>query len=424
MSEAAARGPRRGLGVYLDLLATPGAVVFVPAGVVARLPISMLGIAIVLLVQGAYGSYALAGGVAAAYAVVSSLCSPLVARAVDARGQAKVMRPAIAVHLVGMTALALATTLEAPVPVLFAAAALMGATIGSVGALVRARWNHVLTRDADPGGSAGRSAARLSTAFSLESVLDEVVFATGPVIVTAVAAAFAPVAALAVAALAVAAGAGVLLAHRSSEPPPTRGHRASAGGGVLTAAGMPLLIVVFVAAGTVFGAVEVVTVAFTASAGVPWAAGLVLAGYAIGSLLAGLVYGTLAFTSTTGRRFVTSALAFGAGVGVLAAVGGVDALASVPVLAAVLFVAGSAISPMLISGTALVREVVAPARLTEGLTWVGTSLGLGVAAGAAGAGAWVDTAGARSALSLPALCGGAVVLVVVLAGRSHLRPHR
>lgn len=416
MSAARPSGPRKGLGVYLDLLAAPGAAVFVPAGVLARLPISMLGIAIVLLVQGAYGSYALAGGVAAAYAVVSSLCSPLVARAVDARGQAAVMRPAIAVHLAGMAALAVAATAQAPVPVLFAAAALMGATIGSVGALVRARWNHVLTRDAGEG-----SEARLSTAFSLESVLDEVVFATGPVIVTAVAAAIAPVAALAVAGVAVAGGAGVLLAHRSSEPPPTRARRSESGTGVLTTPGMPLLIVVFVAAGTVFGAVEVVTVAFTASAGVPWAAGLVLAGYAIGSLLAGLVYGTLSFASSAGRRFVLSALAFGAGVGVLAAVGGIDALASVPVLGVVLFVAGSAISPMLIAGTALVREIVAPGRLTEGLTWVGTSLGLGVAAGAAGAGAWVDAAGARSALSLPALCGAVVVLVVLIAGRANLR---
>ena len=401
-------GPR-GLAVYTDVLSTPGAKVFVAAGLVARMPISMLGIGIVVLVQSGYGSYRAAGLVAGTYALVSSLCSPLVARAVDRHGQARVMRPAIAVHLAGLSALVLTASLGAPLLLVAAAAVVMGTTIGSVGALVRARWAHVL------GG------ARLSTAFSLESVLDEVVFATGPVLVTVAATALWPPAGLVAAAVAVGAGGAVLLAQRSTEPPVTRA-RPARGTAVLASPGMPVLLVVFVAAGAVFGSVEVVTVAYTAAAGVGWSAGVVLAVYAIGSLLAGLAYGTVAWRAGAGRRFALGGLGFAAGVALLALVSALDALDSVVVLAALLFVAGSAISPTLIAGNALVGDLVAPTRLTEGLTWISTSLGLGVAGGAALGGAWVEAAGARSALVLPALCGALAAVVVTAGWRAIVRP--
>ena len=358
----------RGLAVYADVLATPGAKVFVAAGLLARLPISMLGIGIVVLVQAGYGSYRAAGAVAAVYALVSSVCSPLVARAVDRHGQARVMRPAIAVHLVGLSALVVLASVGAPVVLVAAAAVVMGTTVGSVGALVRARWAFVL----DP--------ARLSTAFSLESVLDEVVFATGPVLVTVLATALWPPAGLVLAAVAAGAGGAVLLAQRSTEPPATCA-APRRGSAVLASPGMPVVLLVFAAAGAVFGSVEVVTVAYTQARGVGWSAGLVLAVYALGSLLAGLAYGTVAWRASAGRRFAVGALGFAAGVGLLALVRAIDALDSVVVVGALLFVGGSAISPTLIAGNALVRELVAPSRLTEGLTWVSTSLGLGVAAG-------------------------------------------
>ena len=433
----------RGLGVYREVLAVPGAPVLVTSGLVARLPISMLGIGIVLLVEAEYGSYAVAGGVAAAYAVVSSVCSPLVARAVDRAGQARVMRPAIAVHLAGVSALLVAATAHAPLWVLFAAVAVMGSTIGSIGALVRARWLHVLTRahrqdeagspgppaEADPGGSAGggrasgggasgggaRLEGRVDTAFSLESVVDEVVFITGPLIVTAAAAAVSPVLGLVVAAVAVGTGGAVLLAQRDTEPPPAPG-RAAKGSSVVGARGMVTLLTVFLACGGVFGAVEVVVVAFTESRGVPAAAGLVLAAYALGSLLAGLGYGAVRWRVPPGRRFIAASLVFAAGMVPVAVV------SAVPPLAAVLFVAGLAVAPTLIAGNALVREVVAPSRLTEGLTWLSTALGVGVAAGAAVGGAWVDAEGARSALALPALCGAVAVAVVALGHRRLLAP--
>jgi predicted MFS family arabinose efflux permease len=93
----------------------------------------------------------------------------------------------------------------------------------------------------------------------------------------------------------------------------------------------------------------------------------------------------------------------------------------VALLAVVVFVAGFAISPMLISGNALVQELVAPTRLTEGLAWIATSIGLGVAAGSALTGAAVDALGAHRAFTVPVVAG-LLAAVVVLVFARWLRP--
>ena len=150
---------------YREVLARPGATAFSAAGVLARLPMSMVGIGIVLMVSDIYGSYGLAGRIAAVYVIVHSLCSPVLARLVDRHGQARVMRPAIACTVVALAALVAIASVHGPTGPLYAAATLAGASIGSVGALVRARWSHVLK---DP--------RHIHTAYSLESALVDLVF--------------------------------------------------------------------------------------------------------------------------------------------------------------------------------------------------------------------------------------------------------
>jgi len=396
---------------YRDLLREPGAAAFAAAGLLARLPISMLGIGIVFLVEGATGSYGTAGTVAAVYAVVQAVCSPLVARLVDRHGQAAVMRPAVLVHVLGIVALVVLAAVGAPVAALWAAAVVMGSSIGSVGALVRARWSWVLTR------AGGAVTARLHTAFSLESVLDEVVFLVGPVAVTVLATQVGPSWALLAAAAAVTLGGALLFAQRATEPAPS-GQRPAVGTGVLRSAGMVVLVVAFAFLGVVFGSVEVITVGFTEERGRPGLAGAVLALYAAGSLVAGVVYGAVQWRSSDARRFL---LAMPLMAVLLVPVALVD---SVPALAVALVVAGIGISPTIISGSALVRALVEPARLTEGLTWVSTAMGIGVSVGAAAAGHAIDRAGASDALLLTVLAGAGAALTVLVSGRWLTAPHR
>ena len=58
---------------YGRVLRYPGALRFCATGLVARLPISMVGLGVVLLVERATGSYGLAGAVSAVYLLAHPL---------------------------------------------------------------------------------------------------------------------------------------------------------------------------------------------------------------------------------------------------------------------------------------------------------------------------------------------------------------
>lgn len=398
------------LGPYRDVLARPGAAAFSAAGVIARLPMSMVGIGIVLMIQAAHGSYGLAGTVSAVFVLAQAACSPQLARLVDQHGQARVMRPAVAVSASAISTLVLCAVMGAPVWTLYVAAVLGGATIGSFGALVRARWSHVLD---DP-----RS---VHTAYSLESALDELVFVVGPILATTLATAVTPAAGLVVPVVGMVLGGFWFLSQRGTQPAPHPRVAVTATDGtpvrrtsVMRSWGMVVLAVVFVAMGAIFGATDVATVAFAEEAGRPGLAGVILAVFACGSLISGLLYGARHWTTPLWRRFAIGmvALAVGASLFVL-----VDSLV---MLAVVMFVAGFAIAPTLINGNGLVQHFVVPERLTEGLTWVSTSLGVGVSAGSSLAGALIDRQGSHGGY-LVVVGSGVLAVLATLAALRTLR---
>ena len=100
----------------------------------------------------------------------------------------------------------------APVPHLLAA--LSGVTMPNIGAAVRARWSY-----------AAADRRVLDTAFALEAVNDEVVFIVGPTVTALLSAAWHPWAGLATAAVFAAVGTALLVAQRSTEPPLRRVER-------------------------------------------------------------------------------------------------------------------------------------------------------------------------------------------------------
>ena len=383
---------------YREVLARPGALAFSSAGVLARLPMSMVGIAIVLAVPEVYGSYGLAGQVTAVYVIVHSVAAPLLAHLVDRHGQARVMTPALRVAGLGIIGVIVAIGTAAHPAWVFAGAAVAGASIGSVGALVRARWTYVL-RDPD----------RIHTAYSLESALDELVFVVGPVVATVLATSVAPTAGLWLPAAAVLVGGWLLLSQRSTEPPVV--HRApdAVGGGILRSGGMVVLTLVFAAVGSIFGATDVATVAFAEEQGSKATAGAVLAVFALGSMISGLGYGLRHWTSPLWRRFALGVLALAAGVSLFFVV------SSLPMLAAVMFVTGFTIAPTIVNGNGLVTSFVRHDQLTTGLAWVGTALGVGVSIGSAAAGAVIDNRGAHGGFLVVAASAAFAVASTLVA---------
>lgn len=383
---------------YRAVLARPGALAFSAAGALARLPMSMVGIGIVLMISEIYGSYGLAGRIAAVYVVVHAVCSPVLARLVDQHGQARVMRPAIALTVVALGALVWVASAQGPTTLLYAAAGLAGASVGSSGALIRARWSHALQ---DP--------RQVHTAYSLESAVDELIFIVGPVLATVLATGVHPAGGLVVPMLAVVVGGLWLFAQTATEPPTVRREPGVRSRSVLRSPGMVVLLVVFIGMGAIFGATDVATVAFAEERGNKAAAGVILAVFAAGSLIAGLGYGARHWQSPLWQRFAIGMVALAAGVSLFFLV------TTLTALAAVMFVAGFAIAPTLINGNGLVQHFVERGRLTEGLTWVGTSLGFGVALGSSVAGEAIDRTGSHGGFLVVGLAAAASVVATLVS---------
>lgn len=386
---------------YAAVLRVPGALRFSAAGALARLPMSMVGIGAVLMVQGLYDSYAMAGRVAAVLGLAQALLAPQIGRWVDRHGQRRVLLPALIVSVTGLGGLVTAAVLGAPEWVLWPFAVLAGGSQGSYGAMVRARWNHALD-----------DARRLHTAYSLESSIDELVYIVGPVLATTLATAVAPPSALVLAGVAAMVGGLLFVVQRATEPPvvaPDAGVRHRP---VFLTPGMPVMVLVFMAMGVIFGSMEVVTVAFAEELGSKGMSGVVLAVFALGSMVAGLAYGAKHFTSPAYRRFVIGMAMLGPGVSLFLLA------QSLWVLAAVMFVAGLAIAPTVITGNGLVQDMVGRHQLTEALTWVGTSIGIGASLGAAFAGARVDAAGAGAGFLVTVGAGWFATLLTLAAART------
>ena len=258
----------------------------------------------------------------------------------------------------------------------------------TIGSLVRSRWSSTLH-----GGPA------LRTAYSWESVLDEVIFVVGPPAVTIGAVhAGAPAALVGVAAIGLFGGL-LFLAQRRSEPPLVERaveHRGSA----LTEPWLRVLILIMFFLGGIFGCVEVVTIARADELDRLPAAGVLLALYAFGSLVAGLTYGWKRPALPLRRQMVIGSLAMALLTPLFFLAAG-----SLTVLGVTAVVCGLAISPTLIVGFALVEELAPAERLTESLTWLSTGIALGVALSAAVSGSFIDAHGARPAYLVAAGCG-------------------
>lgn len=386
---------------YTAVLRTPGALRFSAAGSLARLPMSMVGIGAVLMVQGLYDSYAMAGRVAAVLGLAQAFLAPQIARWVDRRGQRTVLLPALAVSAVGLGGLITAAVLGAPEWVLWPFAVLAGGSQGSYGSMVRARWNHALD---DP--------RRLHTAYSLESSIDELVYIVGPVLATVLATAVAPSSALVLAVIVAVVGGLLFVVQRTTEPPVVVPDAEVRSRPVVLTPGMPVMVLVFVAMGIIFGSMEVATVAFAEELGNKGMAGVVLAIFALGSMLAGLTYGARHFSSPAARRFVIGMAALGPGVSLY------FLASSLWTLAVVLFVAGLAAAPTIITGNGLVQDMVGRHQLTEALTWVGTSIGIGASLGAWLAGARVEVAGADAGFLVTVGAAWFATLLTLAASRT------
>ena len=364
------------LNRYREILSLPGALAFSAAGVLARAPMSMVGISLILMVRELYGSYSLAGVISAVNVIAFAACAPLVSRLVDRYGQAQVMFPAITVSVSSLIALIIAALNGADPVVLMILAAIMGATSGSMGAMVRARWAYVTDNPSE-----------LQAAYAMEAAFDELVFVLGPVLATLLASAVHATAGLWVAVTCQMVGSFAFLLQSKTQPPINRRLGGEKLPSVLRNPAMIVLAITFVATGAMFGALDLSVVANADAVNLSSMAGVVLAAMSLGSLISAVIYGAKVWPQPLWKLFI---------IGVVLMAVGVSPFVVAPnliILGIFMFVAGLAIAPTMTNVNTIVQRISPASRLTEGLTWMSTAMTVGVSLGSGVTGPVIDSSG-------------------------------
>ena len=385
---------------YAEILRLPGTLKFTSFAFIARLPIAIEGLGIVLFVTNARGSYALAGVLTGLYALAGSVAQPFTGRIADRWGQRRILPILATLQSTFLVAFVFAVNLRWSTGVLVLIAVALGASQPAIGGMVRARWaSHV------------SNPAQVRTGFAIESLLDEAIFIIGPPLATFLALSIAGGAPLIASAILVFSGSLLLASQRRTEPPRTQREdvrdRMPVG---------PLLVIVLATAclGIVFGALEIAFVAFADEVGQRGMTGVLYAVYSLASLFAGLWFGAHHYRATLSKqwRAVCAAL--------MVATILLPFAATMPALLVFSFIAGFAVSPSLIIGLTLVEKTMPMSRLTEALTWALSVIGVGMALAAAISGALVQDHGARAAFIVCAL-GGVLAFLVTAVGQPVLR---
>ena len=382
---------------YAQIFRAPGAKGFAAAAFVARMPMAMAPIGIVAMLSQTHGEYWLAGAVSATFAIANAIVSPQISRLVDRYGQSAVVAPAMLVSVVAFVALILAANQGWPIWTLFVSA-LLAATMPSISAMVRARWSELFS---------GRP--ELNTAFAFESSADELVYIAGASVSVALSVSVFPEAGMIAGTAFLALGTIAFLLQRGSEPKVRLHDRVTARGSAIRLRPVQIITLALVFVGAMFATAEVSAVAITEALGQASAASLVIGVYAIGSFVLGLVLGALNPKMALHRQLMIA-------VGVLAvtSIPLLFSTGSVAALAVAVFISGIAISPTFITAFGLIERRVPESMLTEGVTWVMTGIGIGMALGSFTAGWVVDAYGPQHGFWVSVAAGAASALIVAL----------
>ena len=386
---------------YIAVLSLPGLGRLLGAALIGRLPQGMSTLAILLLVRGATGSYAAAGAAVGAYALASAAVAPVQGRLVDRFGRLRVLPPAAVAQGIVLIALVLSADGRAGNVPLVLLSGLAGALVPPIAPTVRALLREVIT---DP--------QMRETAYALESVAQELVWITGPLLVALVISATSAKSAVLLLGVVCIAGTSLFARSPLARDHPTRRPR-RAGSAVLATAGLRVLLGPIALMGVGIGAIEVGLPSLALHAGSRSASGVLLALWSLGSMVGGLWYGLRVWSSSLVMRYrVLLVLDVAFCVPLIFA-------RSIAVGAVCSLLAGLAIAPLFSCQYALVGRGVTPGSETEAFTWMTAALVAGIAAGAALGGAVIASSGVSAPFVLA--CAATTLAAILAIGlRGHL----
>lgn len=388
------------LSRYSRLLALPHLQAAIIASVIGRLPIGIAGLAILLLVHKATGSFAQAGATTASYVLGLAAVAPLLGRLIDRRGPRRILAACGVMYPAALGALLAALAWSAPVWIILPIAGTAGASLPPITVCMRTFLRRRLGED-----------PLLATAYSLESVLIESIFIIGPILVSTIVAAASPAWAVAFAGGCASLGTFLFL----KAPPLASWHieqrrAAMSMFGPLEQRRFLLLLVVILCYSIAFGLVEIGVTAFASEAGAPALAGLMLGLMSVGSVCGGLTYGSRGWRLPLSRQFTITLAIMGGGIAPLAM------LASPPLFTAFAVATGLAMAPALTIQSMLVARIAIPEHATEAFTWSSTGLLAGVGIGLAGGGMLLESGTSAAVLA----AGAATALAAALLSKGLL----
>lgn len=392
---------------YRHVLRLPHALrAFVPA-LLGRLSLAMVTLALVLAVEAATGSFAVAGAAAGAFGLTNVVASPFRARVVDRWGQRRSLNLLAGIYATGLLALAALTGvhgwLRGSGTWIVVVAACAGLFAPPLGAAMRVLW-----------GAITSSMALRTRAYTVDAVAEELLFTVGPLVVALVVAVASPSAALVVAATASVVGTlGMTSSSASRALTGQAMTAATASGRPLRQRGFRPVLVALVGAGIILGVIEIAASAFATNAGARELAGPLMAGFAGGSAIGGLAYGTRDWRSDPSRRLLVL------GLGMAIATGTLIVAPTILTIGAILVVVGLFLAPSLVTGYLLADLYTVTEVRTEASSWINTSVNAGAALAVTTGGAAIDRFGVDAAI---AAAVAAASLCLLLPAVQLLRP--
>ncbi|WP_112673720.1 MFS transporter [Agrobacterium tumefaciens] len=386
---------------YREIFRAPGAKGFSAAGFFARLPIAMAPIGIVAMLSQTHGEYWLAGAVSATFALTNAAVAPQISRLVDRKGQSSVLVPATIISVIAFAILIIATNQRWPAWTLFLSA-FLAAAMPSIPAMMRARWTEIF-----------RDRPELNTAFAFESAADELVYIAGASLSVGLAVSLFPEAGMMISTASLALGTFAFLLQRSTEPKVRSFESGSRQHSAIRLRSVQIITVALIFVGSTFATAEVSAVAITKELGQPEAASLVIGVYAIGSFVVGLLLGAINPKMPLQRQLLIAVSVLA-----LTALPLLFASTTVSMLAFAVFLSGVAISPIFITAFGLIERRVPESMLTEGVTWVMTGIGIGMALGAFISGWVIDNFGPSNGFWVSIAATLSTVTIISLGQRS------
>lgn len=380
------REPRWLFKIYSELFATPGAKRIASAGFIARMPIAMDTIAIILFVHSVDKRYSIAGALTAVAALTTVISSPLWSKLADHMGQRFVLKIAVPIRIAAICTFVTLVKSGAPIWSWFLTIFIAESASVSIGSMTRRRWVHMID---------SKNKDLLATSYTFESLLDEFIYILGPVITTAVVAAIAPVAGLILGVIFLVIGAPLIASHRPSDPGIE--HRAVGEklNSVMRNRKLQAIAIPLTIAGGSFSAVNICVVAFSDERGSKSVSGILLGIWAVGGAVSALINGAIRWKISHGTRYIAYLL------GMTAISFTFPLIDSLYLLAIALFAQGLCIAPLLPNGLPIVTQSVPASQMTQAITLATAGIPLTGALSSFLSGRVIDSYGASTGLWLP-----------------------